>query len=135
MIFEFIAGYLYEQSNSFWYRMIVSVAHRTVFTPVTTGEDTYTLQKIAKPIKWKTILITMSYWRGPYGVYVPNECKVVPEPDGNCNNKNAITEVYYERPILSEEEYHARYCKLINGRWVVVRSPPCSACGFKGYGM
>lgn len=50
-------------------------------------------------------------------------------------SKNAITEVYYERPGLSEEEYHARYCKLINGKWVVVRSPPCSACGFKGYDM
>ena len=76
----------------------------------------------------------MSYWRGPYGVYVPSSCRVVPEPDGNCNNDGSVTEVCYSSR-LTEQEYHKRYCKFIDGKWVIVRSPPCESCGFKGYQM
>lgn len=72
-----------------------------------------------------------SYWSGPYNVQVPIECKLVPEPDGNCNRDISVTEVYSARKPMSEQACKDRYCELRNdGYWYVARSPPF---GFKGW--
>lgn len=61
-----------------------------------------------------------SWWRGPFGVRVPNHIWQVPDQDGtnSLENDGTPTKMVADGPEYSEEEYKKKYCyKDRKGKW------------------